>query len=389
MPRLFGREQEPDTEPEPEAQAEPDTDTDTDAKADAEPDTDTDTPPRRGGRKPKGTDTLGRFMEQLAGLEDTATVECVRYRPQGGTELVQKWALESFDPYEMQKIWGGGKYLLRVRDEDGSYLTQATVYIAGKPKHPDPDNNTDNRSTLDLVQGMRSEFGDILNQLRNPPREAHDTSAIELALSIVGAFQAAQQPYVEALLSKTKTGPDSAEMLDLFFKGMEAAREMSPPSDPMAAVASQLAVPLLSQLTAGHTPPGAQPMQPNPATQTEPRDNPRRPPWDILLSPWLHHLQSWAAKHKNPAFRAAFVVDEIPDEAVQILGEQLERGEAFLAEFFTLHPETKPFQEWYRQFWGAIAGNLSWEGDDTDDTAGDAGDPMVYESDEAVTEPES
>lgn len=360
MPKLFGKEtqeMELNDARAPEAEAPTDTSEDDDRNDDRK------TPADAAGRKARDTDTLGRFMAQLEGMEDEAVVECVRYRRQGGTELVQKWALESFDPYEIQKVWGGGKYLLRVRDAEGNYLKQATIHVAGKSKNPDASGPTDNGSTLELVQGMRQEFKDLLGQLRNPPAAANEHNSIELALSIVGAFQAAQAPYLEALLQKTKTGPDSGELLDLFFRGMEAAREMNPPSDPMAAVATQLAVPLLSQLQGG-TPPGARQVKANPPETPATADTPRRPPWDILLSPWLHHLQSWAAKRKDPQMRALFVVDEIPDEAVQIFGEQLERGDAFLAEFFALHPETRPFENWYREFWAAIGGALSWEEND-------------------------
>lgn len=94
---------------------------------------------------------------------------------------------------------------------------------------------------------------------------------------------------------------------------------------------------------------------------------PTRPPWDLLIGPYVATLQGWARKDKDAQLRAELVADELPAEVEERLVEQLVRGSDFLVEFFTLHPEARPYESWYRSFWGNLAAIYLHEDDDDDD----------------------
>lgn len=347
-------------------------------------------PPRGGpgGKKKDGVDSVAEFLESLDSVEGYATIYVRRHKP-GGQEFVVDQDLESFTIGGLQSRFGGGRYVFTVTDRDKNQLFQRTVQVAGKPKQPTiPDEEPETVSAVQAVEGLRAELTEIRDQLRRGPQPGQEVhNPLGTALSIVEYLDKAQKPWMELLIQNTKTGPDPAQMLDLFFKGMEAAQAMTPPADPILPVLAQLAQPIVTGLQRAAAANEERPMEPKTATITDPAEGVRRPIWDVFLVPWISTLQGWAANEKDPQMRAEFVADEIPDEALQILGEQFARGDVFLAEFFTLHPETRSFEPWYRQFWGALEQSLVWE-EEEDETEGEAGEQAQGEPEAGEKEKE-
>lgn len=350
--------------------------------ADATPDPDQDDrddqeperpEPRGAGRKPKGMDTIEEFMDRLAGHSSEGTVQVHRHKRGGGTELIGKYDVTDFDLEDVKAVYGGGKFRLLVTDARGDYAFTRTVEVAGKPRQPDLDGESRQESEmLQTVRELGRRIDSIADRVRNHPPEAQGRNPFELALALSEYTTQQTKPLMDTLLAllteKQKgAGGGGDSSVDILLKGMELARDLQPPSDPMVPVLTQMALPLLQQL-GQNMPKQPETPAPNPPEQEPDASSSRRPAWDVLLAPWLKNLQSWASREKDPVVRATFVVDEIPDEAVQMIGEQLERGESFLAEFFQLHPETKTYAEWYRTFWAAIGAQIEWDDDEADDS---------------------
>lgn len=331
------------------------------------------------GRKPHGLDAVSDFLYSLESAGSGNTVEVRRAKRGGGPlEYVQKVASEFFDLEELRLTYGGGKYQLTVRNGQGDYLFQRTVEIAGRskqPKVPDEDDRPPARtdSTLQLIERLSRRVEDIADRVRNHPQEAQSKSAFELALALSEHTRAQTAPFLEALLERNKGGSKSEDYVEVLLKGIELAKDLQPPSDPMMGVVSQLAVPLLTQLAANQAQTQGAPPVPTEATQNPPSSH-ARPTWQVMLAPWLDTLQKWASRDKDPAKRADFVLDELPEQGIQIVGEQLLKGEAFLAEFFQRFPETRTYESWYRTFWAQLSEGIEWEIDESYDPAHDEDD---------------
>ena len=315
------------------------------------------------GRKAEGSDSVAEFVERLGQVEGQASVTVQRKKRGGAVGYCFRTDVESFSMEELKAEYGGGSYRLTVRDEDERKVFEQSVDIVGKPKDPavaDASGPTGDSSMLSIIEGIRRDMERGFDRLRNPTPQAEAQNPLDTALAIAEFFQKAQAPYMEALAAKKDKGADPAEYINLLLQGMELGKNLNPPADPLTAVAANVAGPLLSLLQ-GRVNQEAPAVNPNPAETVVPATDARRPTWDVFLSPWMPTLQGWAAKGKDPLMRAEFVADEIPEDALQLFGEQLERGDMFLAEFFTLHPETKPLEGWYREFWSGLKESIVWE----------------------------
>ena len=60
--------------------------------------------------------------ELLGGGGGSVRIE--RLRPGGKFEFVDEWSLEHFSLKELQTVFGGGEYLLRLRDGEKRYYKQ-------------------------------------------------------------------------------------------------------------------------------------------------------------------------------------------------------------------------------------------------------------------------
>jgi hypothetical protein len=244
--------------------------------------------------------------------------------------------------------------------------------IEGPPRKniPEPTGADDPRTFPDKVQDQQGLILEALQELRRGPPPGHQgADPINMALSIVGAFQSVISPMQEALLAKETTQPNFAEMFQIFQQGMELGQSSSQgaAADPMGAVLAQTLPSLLSAINQGNptrdaatllpearpNPPEAEPMHTE-GTQ-------HQPGWNVLFRPYLPMLLKWARMDADHELRAAIVVDELPPEAEAIMIAQLRKGPEFMAEFMALNPEARPWEPWLRKFWVAVADQYPWE----------------------------
>jgi len=310
---------------------------------------------------PTESEKLNRLIEQWE--DGGGYVEVYRYDKKGGRQFLTRYGIDTFDLQTLQTDFGGGRYQCRLFTPGKKYLGAQTVEIWGEPR--EVSKTPEGKSLAELFEESQKEIKAMVEAVKNPPPQAEGRHPFELALGLLASFQAMQAPYLEALLTKTKGKEvSSTELLDVFFKGMEAARDMAPEADPYASVIKtfgpQIAAVLSNRATQETT--GQSAMRPNPPELGRgPVDTSPRPPWDMMLLRHLPTLQSWAARGKDPGVRALWVLDDIPEEALPLLLEQLGRGEEFMQDFFRLHPETRPQEGWFRDFFSGMYNEFDWE----------------------------
>lgn len=315
------------------------------------------------------------FLEEATIPDSNLVVDGYRYDDEGDGKIryVHRWTLGEFSLQKVKEIFGGGRWNFRLRKPPPSnkHIKSRTILIEGPQKNPEaiPDDR-DPRTFGEKVMDTQAQIVEKLHELRNPPRETANVDPINMALSIVGAFDQILGPMREELREarRDKKGPDFDQLVTIFKQGMELGKLSTPPAaDPMGQVMASMLPPLVSAI-GGQKQPGPMDVLTNPPespmpqeTQTMHQDRPpNRPPWDYLLSQWMPHLVRWARKDSDPELRAAFVVDEIPAEAEAVLLEQLRRGPEFVSEIVMLHPEIRPWKEWLRRFVVAMADNYVW-----------------------------
>jgi len=320
---------------------------------------------------------LDRFFAEMGGEETDLVVDGYRYKTEedgtgGAYHYVHRWTFDEFGLPTVQKQYGGGRWSFRLRTRKGKYLGSKTVHIEGSPKGkgaPRPPAD-DERTFAETVLDTQALIVESLREMRRgPPPELEAQNPINTAMSIVAAFQTVMAPYQEALLKQKGGGGsfDFDKLVGIFESGVRLGEMASPPAqDPMQAVLAGYLPGVLGAIS------GQQPTTPDPVevlrnppegTPMETAGHPQRPPWDILIGPYLPAIFKWAREGKNPELRAEFVVDELTPEAEGIVLEQLRRGPEFFSEFMLLHPEARPWEEWLAAFWFSVANQFEWGGD--------------------------
>ncbi len=350
------------------------------------------------GQEEGFSDDFDAFLaEARAQGGDDAVVDCYRYDESEkgkGRFFVGRIDVDDYSIAAVEERFGGGKWYLRLRYRSGKYIKSMVVRIEGPPKAKAPAVD-EGQPPPSLMQSLMDTQRAILGRLEDlrrepPPPPAPGADPFSMGVSLLTTFQALIEPYQKAIL-KQNTAPasepfDFKRLVSIFEQGVKMGALQSDSSgDPMTEVLSKMLPPIVTALGGGSSPgppaPGVEGMAENP-----PPDNRlpeyQRPPWDAALAPALPHLLKWARDAKNPAIRAAFVADDIPDAALPALVTQMERGPEFLAEFFALHPEARQQEAWFREFWEELAGCFDYG--DTEETP-DAPPPSGVEVSEVPT----
>ena len=340
------------------------------------------------------------------------------YRLVGGKRhfinTVDGTALEGDPLGYIRDRWGGGRYHLQAR-VDGKIRKSTTQTIAGEPKPidpedpeggPDPDDNLSekeaeierlraeleereqrerDRRFFEALEGLKDEIVDIREQLRNPPREAEQQNPAEMALSIVGHVQEQTKPYLDALLTEKRAAEPAVDtMMDAFWRGMEAAREMQSGHE-YDRVISEVGRPLVEMIGRGMgegaeqgQPPGAgspQARGPEPGPpqaahggQTgpppegqgpAPAQNPDAPMWLRRFQRVIPQLLEWARTGSSPEVRALQILEDVPPQFLEPLADAVRRDD-FTGEFSRWVPEARDHTGWFDLFFGKLRDGIDY-----------------------------
>lgn len=320
-----------------------------------------DTPPRPEVEETE-LDATTAFLEGLGDMDGEGVVEVTRRTKTGHAERLENFPLESFDWQDVKAKYGGGRYTFRVKDENNRYGGQKTFRIGGESFYPDPEvaKPTEEMTAVELLSEMKTRLDGLAVEIRRGPPQGAGPSSFDMGVNLFQAFMSAQAPLLAAVMEKGKGGAGPTEMMELFFKGFELAKDLNPPADPLAAVAANVAGPLVGLLQGAAAKEQGVTMNPNPPAPAP--DRPATvPTWDFLLSQYMDDLTLWAAQNKNPAVMASFVLEMAPGPAVEMIVQQVGRGKEFRVEFFALHPEARAHESWFKAFWKAVENSFEWE----------------------------
>lgn len=346
----------------------------------------------RNKKKPQADDIEERWREvQEAAGEGARGGSVWRVDERGDLEYLDKHTMaELEDPLELLRDrYGGGRYRVQLRDEDGKYMagTRTEFRIAGAPKRIDPAQEEKEEklerinarleelqakgggdsSALIMVELIRQQ-GELMRDLRNPPHGAQEVNPLELTVSLISSVTSTFGPLVERFLESREREPDTMSRLEELTVLMELAQNMGgnrEPRDGFGVLAKTLGEPIAKLVDASVGGGGAPAMHPNPPAAAGQPAAPgggatvpaNRPPWYPYVAPIVPNALRWAAKGKDPMLRADFIVDELEDEQLGPV-HQVVSAPNFAAEFFQAFPQAQQYREWFLALFEGIRGAI-------------------------------
>jgi len=250
---------------------------------------------------------------------------------------------------------GGGKYQFGAKDGRGKYAGAVTLEIEGEPKQWPPPEEPKDKAGEDverlekLVEGFKGSSGSM--------------EMFQMMLSMMTLMQSQTAPLLEALLNRQlPERTPASELKDL----LGLVREVSPEGGGGDGGFSSVVGPLVPRIVSilDHAASGAPAVQPNQPAPPPPPAAPQPGPgseWVGLVRPHMPQLQGWASSNRSAETLARFTVEALDPAALEVVLEQLGRGEDFLVEFFVYFPDARPFEAWYRTFWATLASLFKWD----------------------------
>lgn len=354
-------------------------------------------------------------LQEIAGTGDGNLIAYL-YRKNVGDledEFLDRVGLESLleDPEGFLKTrYGGGRFHIRVRD-GRTFVKGGSQYlkIGGPPKdHHEMalDSRLDAleekwQERLKAANGgagqpemwfmLSQTLAELRQEIRRPQGEAvAGANPLELTIGLLETVSAAALPLILKIIERKDDRPDPMEQMESMLRVMTMMKEISgPPADGFGALVQTLGQPLAGLMNqhvrnqqdgtapaSTMLPPGGG-ARPTPTTPENP--NVPRPSWYPLLQRAIPQLLTWAEQEKDPALRAAIILEDLDDAYLEPVYGELARGDAFLGEFITQVPAAVPHREWFRVFFGTIYAEMRGWLEDGEGTVPDPEPPAVWE----------
>lgn len=123
-------------------------------------------------------DDPGELLEQAAAElmgGGGGSVRIERMKQGGKWEYIDEWSLDSFSLSELQRVFGGGDYLLRLRDSQKRYFKQARVLVAEPPaSKKDPAAVAAPDPIVAALTKQTELLGQVLAKLAAPPTDVRN-----------------------------------------------------------------------------------------------------------------------------------------------------------------------------------------------------------------------
>lgn len=302
--------------------------------------------------------------------EDIAKVLIYRRPPKGdrqayvGTLDANEFSLDS-----VARMWGGGRYLVRLKDETGRIVKGATFYIddaiepAPKAATPDGKSATGN-PLLDTI------LAKLIENSLGGGGKSQDLGQVAVGMST--AMITAMAPLLAKITELSSgRGSSATEMLQLIEFGAERFGERD---TGFAGVVREVGLPLVNTLeralggAAGArrlpaAPEGGPPVSP-PVAPAAPAPAPNTPPWVVAFRPYVATLVQFASRNDPPGMWAAVLDVQMPRVA-RFLAEQVVHPE-FTEQLLTYFPQLVPYRAWVEQFLDEFMPEEPGEGESED-----------------------
>lgn len=295
------------------------------------------------------------------------------------------------DPHAaLRRRWGGGDFLVVLRDSGGTYVKGARVrfHLEGKPKVESGDDAksaelealerridelTKGGGNMELLVTLIQEQGRLTRELVKP--QPKDDSGGMVA--ILGALTPLFQPIIEKMLEKPAP-QGTMERLEELQQLMTLAQTMQGPQDGIGVLAKTLGEPI-AKLVEARTGAGGAPEN---GQQPPPTGAENVAPWRKLIDSNFPRALEWAKIQADPSACGDRLLEEVPDAALGPVYEALSHPE-FGERFFAAYPAAQPFREWFEVLFRRIASGIEFE--ELEESAS-APEPEVVEAEVAPEE---
>lgn len=336
------------------------------------------------------------FQSALAALAGTTEARVDVYRTNrrsGAQEYMGRLGVEEFDLERVRDRWGGGKFQFRAV-KGSKYVKAVTVSVAGPYKdmldEESPEERDERRGAevdakrkelegagmADAVASLRADLREFLREVRNPPPAAQQADPARMTTELLTTVQTMMQPYLEMMRERMADRGDRRDVdpMEYLRLGLDIAESRGGGDSGYESVVRSLGLPLLAQLQAQGAAERGAPAAFTPNPPAGAGEEAAMQPTDALaaLAPWVPTLLGWANADSDPEIRADFVVDELPDKWLAMLGRFCAQPDALTA-FLNRYPRTMEHRVWFERFFAGLRLNFGL-GEDGRPTGDDDGD---------------
>jgi hypothetical protein len=337
----------------------------------------------------------------LAALDDLgdsgARLEIRRTSPAEFAGYVGTYSRDGWTPDRLMEEWGGGKFTIRVRNSDGSFLGQRHVQIAGKSKNkeapPTPALTvaaapaTDamaqvlaaiqasNAAAQEANKGQINLLTTLVTSLINkePPKAppAPDPLAmLEKAANILKPRGGDEAGAMAAFIKGIDMGKSLAEgggdtsMASVFMEGIKTIKEVGTISqtNQQRPAAPRIAAPAPGTIAAA---PAAAPQTPNKSEEPVLTDQVRQIQW---IKQQAAFLVIQAQREKNPELYAELFLDNLPSFLPESVVHEQMKDAAAVQKLGMIYPKVLQFQAWFEEFRAALVAQIEAPPDEADET---------------------
>jgi hypothetical protein len=317
------------------------------------------------------------------------------YRVQLGRKLYLKKLGTEIEIDDIQETWGGGEYILQVVRAGGKLVGEQRIEIAGAPKDPDaapaaeaaPAGTRVPRNVAESVLELER----VVHEMRNPPKAAEQGNPLLMAAALITAIGTAATPIIEYFRDRPKPqgGAGAERLMNAYHKGLRTGMALKEGNggsgvgdilgktlETVRSIASNHrggelleGEPLEEEAPAAQLPPpvkGVVGRRPPPAASSAPLPA-GAPEWAKVVAKHVGQMQALAQRVADPHSYADLLYQNAPDQLLELIVEQVGRGEDFWEEFENAFPGTD--RVWFSDMLGRVFYLASLPDDD------DAGDP--------------
>lgn len=306
-------------------------------------------------------DDLEDLLEQLGG----EAIYLRLYRRSGGFNSYLGQVGRDVDLEWIRQTYGGGDFTLQGVNNQGHVMARRLIKIDGPPKLSTSLENQPGAGRVvsyapaapeppgSVYEAVRR-LDDILHELRRPPAAAAQGNPLEMAGSIVTSILTAAAPILELYRDRPrpKSEGGAERLMEAFTRGMKIGVSMGR-NGQAATWQDRLVDAVMPALKAGTENPaaGALPLA-ELGAESAPSVEPGN--WRAAMGPYVLQFNRLAAAGKDPQLYGDLVYDQAPPEALDVIVQQVQRGEGFYREFFEAFPAAAPYREWWTELLSRI-----------------------------------
>lgn len=266
--------------------------------------------------------------------------------------------------------FGGGDYAAQICRQGGKIMGETKFTIAGPPRDPEviAHSPAAPEPAPKTVAESIAQLNRRLDELRNPPAAAEQANPLALTASIITALASAAAPIIQIMQENRRPRGEGRahkekSLMDAYHQGLKTGVILGAKQGGgggggglLEKMLDTLAPALQGRAT------GLPPVEGGETARVAPGGGavPARaaqlpdgsPAWAKIAAPYIAQLQPLAAKGADPQTYSQLFLDSAPDQMLDLVVEQVGRGEEFWKEFQNAFPGAD--RAWWEQLLGSV-----------------------------------